>query len=298
MAAIGVSIDGPARIHDRLRASLGSHLAAIRALDNAREAGLITTSNIQINRLNMGHLRETAAEVQAHGARIWRAQLTAPMGRAADMPEWIVEPYMILEILDTLAAIQVEAIAAARARGDDLQQAFAVKLGNNLGYYGPHEQLLRSRPGGREAYWEGCQAGRYVMGIESDGTVKGCPSLPTAPYVGGNVRALSLEQIWEHAEAIAFARDRDLGELWGFCRGCYYAEICKAGCSFTSHTTLGRRGNMPFCYHRASTLQGQGKRERLVLRQRAPGEPYDFGRFEVIEEAWPEASGTDRGRAD
>ena len=65
-------------------------------------------------------------------------------------------------------------------------------VGNNIGYYGPHELTLRSRPGGQEAHWRGCRAGINVIGIESDGEVKGCPSLPTAPYVGGNVRDLSL----------------------------------------------------------------------------------------------------------
>ena len=85
MSAIGVSLDGPATVHDQLRASPGSHLWGLRALKNAREAGLITTSNIQINRLNKDHLRETRDIVRDAGVRIWRAQLTVPMGRAADV---------------------------------------------------------------------------------------------------------------------------------------------------------------------------------------------------------------------
>ncbi|MBM4393661.1 MAG: radical SAM/SPASM domain-containing protein, partial [Deltaproteobacteria bacterium] len=51
-------------------------------------------------------------------------------------------------------------------------------------------------------------------------------------------------------------------------------------------TTLGRRGNNPFCYHRAATLKKRGRRERLVRVEAAAGEPYDFGRFEIIEEDW------------
>ena len=128
------------------------------------------------------------------------------------------------------------------------------------------------------------------MGIESDGTIKGCPSLPTGPYAGGNVRELSLEQIWAHSDVIAFTRDRTQDELWGFCKGCYYAEVCRAGCSFTAHTTLGRRGNMPFCYYRASQLRRQGQRELLVHKQRPAGDPYDFGRFELALEPWDAAT--------
>ena len=127
----------------------------------------------------------------------------------------------------------------------------------------------------------------------SDGTVKPCPSLPTAPYTAGNVRDIQLEDLWGAESggmgAMGFTRDRPLDELWGFCRSCYYAEICMAGCNFTTHSTLGQRGNNPFCYHRAETLKLQGKRERLVQVERAAGRPYDFGRFEIVEEAWPEA---------
>ena len=41
---------------------------------------------------------------------------------------------------------------------------------------------------GQLEYYGGCNAGRTGLGIEADGTIKGCPSLPTADYAGGNVR--------------------------------------------------------------------------------------------------------------
>jgi radical SAM protein with 4Fe4S-binding SPASM domain len=285
LSAVGVSIDGPADVHDVLRASPGSHEAAMRAVANVRAAKLPVTSNSQVNRLNAHRLRETARMLEDAGVQVWRAQLTAPMGRAADHPEWILQPYMVLEVIDTLAEIQRDALERARAKGIPMQRAFNVALGNNLGYFGPHEQLLRSRPGREDRHWQGCKAGQYVMGIESDGTVKGCPSLPTAPYTGGNVRELTLEKIWD-AEQIAFTRDRGTSELWGFCKDCYYADTCRAGCSFTAHSTLGRRGNMPFCWHRANTLRNKGVREVLVPSHAAPGSPYDFGRFALREEPW------------
>ncbi len=286
LAAIGVSVDGPPAAHDELRAAPGSHAAALAGIANARAAGLIVTSNTQVNRRNKDHLKETAALLKAAGVAVWRAQLTAPMGRAADEPDWILQPWMILDVIDTLAEIQTEALADAAARGVPADRAFHVRLGNNMGYYGPHEKLLRARPNSGDSHWQSCGAGKFVMGIESDGTIKGCPSLPTGPYAGGNVRDLSLEQIWANSEVIAFTRDRDASELWGFCKGCYYAEVCRAGCSFTAHSTLGRRGNMPFCYYRASQFRKQGLRERLIHKTRAPGSPYDFGCFELAVEPW------------
>jgi radical SAM protein with 4Fe4S-binding SPASM domain len=280
LQAIGVSLDGSAAVHDTLRASEGSHDAALRAIEHGRAAGLIVSSNTQINRLNLPELRTIAAELEAAGVSVWRPHLTVPMGRAADRPEWLIQPYMVLEILDTLAAIQAEVDARP------VPSRFRITLGNNLGYYGPHESKLRSRPGRRDRFFSGCQAGKYVMGIESDGVIKGCPSLPTAPYTGGNVRDMTLERIWNETEELAFTRNRTTDELWGRCAGCYYADVCRGGCSFTVHTTLGRRGNNPFCYYRADGLRKAGIREVLVHAEQAPGDPYDFGRFELREEAW------------
>lgn len=295
MRAISMSIDGPAEEHDTLRARPGSHAAALKALAVGRSVGFTLTSNTQVNALNAHLLRETAAEVRAAGVKVWRCQLTVPMGRAADRPEWILQPWRIPQVIDTLAAIQREVMAEKQAAGTAPWDGFYVQIGNNLGYYGPHEQLLRNRPGGPDGYWKGCHAGTYTIGIESDGTVKGCPSLPTAPYVGGNVRDLSLEAIWAHGEAMQFTRPSTrealLDELWGFCKSCYYAEECRAGCNFTAHCTLGRRGNMPFCYHRATQLARKGVRERLVRVEAPAGDPYDFGRFEVIEEPLPDGAG-------
>jgi radical SAM protein with 4Fe4S-binding SPASM domain len=285
LSALGVSIDGPARVHDELRGNAGSHAAALRALDAAREVGLGIAANTQVNRLNWDMLREVALTLRGRGVETWQVQLTGPMGRAADHSEWILEPYRVVDVIESLAAIQEEATADYRAGRAPF---FNVAPNNNIGYFGPYEQMIRSRPDSPEAHYQGCIAGIFGMGIESDGTVKGCPTLPTAAYGGGNVRDMSIEALWEESKEIRFARDRTTDELWGFCKTCYYADVCRAGCSWTVHTTLGRRGNNPFCYHRVTELRRRGIRERLVHRAKAPNLPYDHGLFELVEEPWPD----------
>jgi radical SAM protein with 4Fe4S-binding SPASM domain len=284
--AIGVSVDGLAEVHDVLRGNRGSYAAAMRALEAGAAAGLVITANTQVNRLSRHHLPELAEELRKRGAAAWQVQITVPMGRAADRPDWILEPWEIVPVIDTLAAIQKKALAEHKGTGP----VFDVIAANNLGYYGPHEMLLRSHPSGVESHWGGCRAGINTIGIESDGTVKACPSLPTAPYVGGNVRNSALAEIWTDGEAMRFSREWSADELWGFCKTCYYAENCHGGCSWTAHCTLGRRGNNPFCYHRVKTLEKRGIRERLVQREKAPNEPYDFGRFELVEEPFDAAA--------
>jgi len=292
--ALGFSIDGPADVHDTLRASKGSHRSAMAGIAAAREAGIPMTANTQINRLILGRLEETAELLYRAGVKQWRPQLTVPMGRAADRPDWILEPFQILEVLDQLAEIQLRHAEANHAAGRPPERTFAVTIGNNLGYYSPHEVLLRSRPGHTADFWRGCRAGQVTMSISSNGEIKPCPSLPEAPYVGGDVRELSIEDIWNANPVMRFTQERTADERWGFCATCEYGDTCMAGCSFTAHCTLGRRGNMPFCYHRASTLKERGVRERLRQVEAASGQPYDFGRFELIEEPWSSDQGSVR----
>ena len=92
--------------------------------------------------------------------------------------------------------------------------------------------------------------------------------------------------LWERSQALRRLRDPREQSLHGYCASCYYADTCRAGCSWTAHCTLGRRGNNPFCYHRVTQLRRRGIRERLVVKEKAPNEPYDFGRLEIVEEPW------------
>jgi radical SAM protein with 4Fe4S-binding SPASM domain len=274
---VSVSVDGHQATHDALRGVVGSHAAAMAALANLRAAGMKVTVNTQIGRTNLAELPTLFESLVSAGAAAWQTQLTVAMGRAADDPGLILEPHQVLEVMPVLAAI--------KKRAD--QVGVRVWPGNNIGYFGPFESVLKgSFPRGHSA---SCGAGRSTLGIEANGDIKGCPSLPTADYVGGNVRDYSLKEIWERAPALRFTRARTVDDLWGYCRGCYYAETCQAGCTWTSHVLFGKPGNNPFCHHRAIELLREGKRERLVKTAPAPGKPFDFATFEIVVEDWPEA---------
>ena len=51
---------------------------------------------------------------------------------------------------------------------------------------------------------------------------------------------------------------------------------------------FGKPGNNPFCHHRALEFLRTGRRERLVRTRPADGAPFDYGRFDVVVEPWPE----------
>jgi radical SAM protein with 4Fe4S-binding SPASM domain len=272
LQSASVSIDGTAASHDRLRGVAGSHAAALAALANLRAAGVRVSVNTQINRLSLPELPEVLETAIAHGAHSWQIQLTVAMGRAADEPEVLLQPYDLLELFPMLDRL------ADRCREADV----LLWPGNNIGYFGPYETKLQGTTA--RGHKTDCGAGRYGLGIEADGTIKGCPSLATGPWASGNVREHRLKDIWERGGPIRWTRDRTVDDLWGFCRGCYYAEICKGGCTWTGESLLGRPGNNPMCHHRAIEMEKAGKRERLVQVERAEGTSFDMGRFELVVE--------------
>jgi len=271
-----VSVDALEPMHDQLRGVKGSWRAALDAIRNLKAVGIPVSANTQIARPALRDIEPLIDLLIEAGMHSWQVSMTVPMGRAADEPELILEPFQVLEVMPLIA----------RAKRKLMAHKIRLWPGNDIGYFGPYETLLRgTMPRGHMA---SCGAGRLTLGIEADGSIKGCPSLPTKDYVGGNVRDHSLRDIWEQAGALRFTRDRTSDDLWGYCKECYYGDECRGGCSWTAHVVFGRIGNNPFCHHRALEYLGQGLRERLRQVTPAEGKPFDHGVFESYLEPWPE----------
>ena len=153
-------------------------------------------------------MREIFDTIIEAGATAWQIQLTVPMGNAADDPSLILQPYELVSLMPELFALFE----------DGLRRGLQLIPGNNIGYFGPYEAAWRSTSG-RPEYYGGCQAGRAGLGIEADGAIKGCPSLPTAAYVGGNIRDKPFAEIWSESAELRFMRDPadSRARRWGFC---------------------------------------------------------------------------------
>ena len=272
LVLVSVSVDGTRVAHDAIRKAKGSFDGALGALEHVKRAGLRVAANTNINRVNLPVLEDLYALLRDRGVRTWQVQITVPLGRAADRPQMLLQPWEIDEVLERVAALK------RRAYDDGV----LIMAANNLGYFGTEEALLRSVHQGGRDHWHGCQAGRRVLGIESDGAVKGCPSLQSAHYIGGHLKERPLREIWDHAPQLAFTRGRTVDDLWGWCKTCPLAASCLGGCSFTAHALFGRPGNNPYCGYRARQLAKEGKRERVSPTAPADGKPFDHGLFEIV----------------
>lgn len=274
---ISISIDGLEETHDAQRGAKGSWRSAVEAAQRVAASPMRLATNTQINKLSMPELPALADLLVEIGSKAWQIQLTVPMGRAADRPDLLLQPYDLLELFPLLVWIKQTKL---------VPNGVHLFPGNNIGYFGPYEQALRYG-GEKGAHWQSCSAGKWSIGLEADGKIKGCPSLPSDQYTGGNLKTDKLAYVVQNAPELRHIQQRTRADLWGYCQSCYYADVCRAGCSWTSHVNFGRTGNNPFCIHRALQFENQGLRERLVKKTAAPGKPFDHGTFEIVVEPMP-----------
>lgn len=279
-----VSVDGLEESHDRQRGKQGSWRACFQTMAHYREVGLTFGCNTQLNRLSAPEIPRLYECLRDAGAEGWQYQMTVPMGNAADNAWLLLQPCELLDLYPMLARVTYRANA----------EGVAVMPGSSIGYFSPYEHVIRARHFALGQFWMGCQAGLAGIGIESDGKVKGDPSLPTDYYVGGNIREKPLREIMEAPELkinMGGGTPEGTKHLWGFCRGCRHADLCRGGCSWTAHVFFNRRGNNPYCHHRALEMARRGLRERVAPKLMAIGKPFDNGVMALIEEPldapWP-----------
>ena len=283
LQAASVSIDGLEATHDAIRGLRGSFASALAAMRCFRAAGIPVSVNTQVHRGSVTEIPAILDLLVENGAYAWQVALTVPMGRAADFPSMLVEPYELDAIYPVLAA----EVVRARRHG------IYFFRGNDVGYFGPYEEVFQAdHP---TTYACGCGAGRDIIGIEADGAVKGCPSLATADWSGGTIREAPLVDLWERAEALRRLREPRARAAWGYCATCYYANECGGGCTWMADSLFGKPGNNPYCHHRVLELKRRGLRERVVRVEAPPGVPFDWGRFELLVEPWSALPGTGEG---
>jgi MoaA/NifB/PqqE/SkfB family radical SAM enzyme len=102
---LGVSIDGPPEVHDRLRGVPGSYDQAIDALRRAKAGGLRVSANTQICSESLDHMPEVMDSIIEAGATHWQIQLTVAMGNAVENDGLLLQPYQILDVMPMLSRL-------------------------------------------------------------------------------------------------------------------------------------------------------------------------------------------------
>lgn len=248
-----LSLDGLRETHDRIRRKPGAFDRIIAAIENLEGTSVQTSITTTLNRWNLDEIGVLDDLLCRVGVASWHVLLASHNGR--DIDGFWLRPHDVLDVVPTLARLRSTS-------------PIRIMIGDNIGYYGRYENEIRRAPNVMQC-WSGCYAGRYIMGIESDGGIKGCLSMPSArhgcsSWVEGNVRETPLHEIWCRSDAFLYNRVFRPDDLKGLCRTCKYASLCRGGCRWTArHHADGTMEN-EYCYHR----------QFLIGTQRRSGTPY------------------------
>lgn len=234
---VGVSFDGTEKTHNYIRQRKHSYERALNAMDNLRGKGVRFCAVSQVSNINLHELDTMHETLVDHGCKVWRIQMTTATGRMREQAAQVLTlenyPRLIHKLLElkTCGDIQVDA-------------------GENIGYYGCKGTALND---GMPYY--GCYAGTRIAGVESNGDVKGCLSMPEE-FVEGNIRRSSFTAIWNNPSGFAYNRQFTKETAGGACRECRYLPLCRGGCATTSVSQTGCRADNPYCIYQIEMSQG------------------------------------------
>lgn len=212
--AISLSLDGPDALrHDTFRRVPGTFAATIRALREAREAGIAVQVNTLVTADNVDDLPAIAEVLAPLDVMRWSLFFLIRVGRGTGLREisparserlfrWLLdlEPRVPFQI-KTTEAMHYRRVAVRRMEAAGLDRAAIAKTPVGRGF--------------------GVRDGNGIVFIAHDGGVSPSGFLP---LVAGNVRERSLVDIYRSAPL--FTRLRDAGELGGKCGRCAYRAIC------------------------------------------------------------------------
>lgn len=234
LVSVTVSVDGTEAIHDaqrRVDGGFQQSMAAIREMD---KAGIKVGVNTQINTRSLPTLDTLASTLESAGVLGWQLQLTLPRGRAAEDIGLSLPPEAMPEVLAALRRLVK-------------RPGLRPFITDNIGYMTKDDPVLRTPPRISSRCWLGCFAGLRVVGITSDGNVKGCLALPDEA-VEGNILHESLEAIWNDPTRFAYNRSFEPAALSGDCATCKFGNICRGGCTAAAMTIHGKPNVSTHCF--------------------------------------------------
>lgn len=234
---IGISVDGMEEIHNRIRQRPDSFDKCMNAIDILTQKGVDYCVITQVSNMNLGELDAMYEMLVEKGCPGWRIQMTTPTGRMQEHANMILTLDNYEKMIDKLLQMKKEG-------------KVYIDVGENIGYYGcKGSEVLDGNP------YFGCYAGIRVAGIESNGDIKGCLSMPEQ-FVEGNIRDSSLTEIWNNPDGFAYNRKFNQDTAAGACHDCRYLPLCRGGCTTTSVAQSNCRADNPYCMYQIELKKG------------------------------------------
>lgn len=234
---VAISVDGMENTHNTIRRNSHSFEHILKAMKRLRDEGYYVSVITTLTDLNFNDLEKMYQLFLDNKIEIWQLQLASPMGNASDNIELLIDPAKVTLITKFI-------------KEKNKERKILIVAGDNVGYYDNNEHYIRGDLPEFCTEFQGCQAGKFVVGIDSIGNVKGCESLYSDEFIEGNLRKNSLYEIWNRDGAFAYNRNFTPSMLEGKCKGCDKAEQCTGGCRQLSNFTSGNKYESIYCCYK------------------------------------------------
>lgn len=233
---IAISIDGLQAAHDKIRGIKGAFAKATDVIKKCKQAGVKVAVSTSLNKINFQDLEPLSLYLESLQVDLWQPQVINAFGRAGESRETFL---IDLEQYGKL----IEFINYCQQQYKNKKLKLRVMPADSVGYcYGIAADIWG------DLEWYGCNAGRYVIGIQSNGNIVGCLSLQGDEFVTGNIKKQKIAAVWNDDKAFAYNREFKPEYLTGACKGCEKGEACRAGCRGMATSLTGELYNNPYCY--------------------------------------------------
>ena len=235
-ATIGISLDGASKeVHDGIRRVPGTFDHIFLLSEHIKKYKIPTIAISTVTKRNILELPKLTKLLHSSFFNGWQLQIGTPFGRLSKDATALNElEYYVTGLFVALMQIR--------------HNEFLITGMHDFGYYSDE------KPNSVNVFkknWKGCPAGRYVMGIRSNGKILGCLSIYDDNYIEDDLRIKTIKEIWNSDNFCSWNTVYNrYKNLQGFCKTCDYATSCCGGCSGTAIAFHGNERQNKLCYHK------------------------------------------------
>ncbi|MFX1573293.1 MAG: radical SAM protein [Promethearchaeota archaeon] len=223
---ISLSLDGgTSKTHDYIRGIKGAFDKVLHVIKILRKEKLPISVITTVNKINIKELN-LIRDLLINKKIAWQIQIAVPIGRF---------PRDLMISREQFYGVAM--FIASNLKKYSIRELPLIGA-HCLGYFSIILPELGLEP------WIGCQAGRSVLGIQSNGNVKGCLTL-SDDFIVGNVRTSNLSDIINSRLDIKYNQYFHKINPQDYCFTCKMFKKCKGGCLGTKLAL--NSFNNPYC---------------------------------------------------
>ncbi|KKK72398.1 hypothetical protein LCGC14_2904280, partial [marine sediment metagenome] len=208
---ISLSLDGGnPKTHDYIRGIKGAFDKVLGSIKTLQKENIPVTVITTVNKVNFKELN-LIRDLLINKKIAWQIQIALPLGRfSRDL------------VISKKQFYGVAMFIALNLKKYSVRELPLIG-GHCFGYFSMLLPELGLDP------WIGCQAGKSVLGIQSNGNIKGCLTLPD-DFIEGNVRITNISEIINSRFDLKYNQSLHNKNSQDYCCRCEMVKKCKGGC--------------------------------------------------------------------